>query len=73
MPELDGPGLYRELQNRHPGFCQRIIFLTGDTLNLETQGFLEQTAAPTLNKPFVWEEVRRIVQQALHPCKESSK
>lgn len=29
------------------------------------QEFLEQTAAPSLNKPFVLDEVRHIVQDAL--------
>ena len=26
MPELDGPGLYKELERRHPDLLHRIIF-----------------------------------------------
>ena len=32
MPELDGPGLYRELGARFPEMQRRIFFVTGDTL-----------------------------------------
>lgn len=65
MPELDGPGLYRELESRRPDLCQRVIFLTGDTLSPQIREFLEQTGAPNLNKPFVPDEVRRLVQRFL--------
>ena len=58
MPELDGPGFYQALQHHHPHLCQRIIFLTGDTLCPETQEFLEHTGAPRLTKPFTAVMVR---------------
>jgi len=31
-PACEGPALYHDLQHRRPPLCQRIIFLTGDTL-----------------------------------------
>lgn len=65
MPRLDGPGLYQELAHRHPDFCRRFIFLTGDVLSPETRTFLERTGAPCLSKPFTPTEVRGVVQQAL--------
>ena len=65
MPELDGPGLYRILAQQQPHLCQRIIFLTGDTLAPETKSFLEQSGARCLEKPFTIATVRRILQQAL--------
>jgi CheY-like chemotaxis protein len=61
MPELDGLGLYRELARRDAGWRQRFILLTGDTLNLETAAFLEGERMPSLSKPFLLEEVRRVV------------
>ncbi len=64
MPQLDGPGLYREIEHLYPGIEQRIIFLTGDLLNLQTKAFLEETEAPYLSKPIVVEEVRKAVQRA---------
>ncbi len=65
MPELDGPGFYRELERRAPHLLRRIIFLTGDTLSAETQEFLEGIGASRLHKPFRATEVRQAVQQAL--------
>jgi two-component system NtrC family sensor kinase len=65
MPELDGPGLYRELEQHLPHLLRRVIFLTGDTLSPEAREFLEQAGGLRLNKPFRAAEVRRAVQQAL--------
>jgi two-component system NtrC family sensor kinase len=65
MPELDGPGLYRELEEHLPHLSQRVIFLTGDTLSPEAREFLEKAGVSRLNKPFRAAEVRRAVRQAL--------
>jgi CheY-like chemotaxis protein len=65
MPELDGPGLFREIEQRDPRLLQRMIFLTGDTLSPTTREFLEQTAVPCLSKPFALGEIREIVQRVL--------
>jgi signal transduction histidine kinase/sensor domain CHASE-containing protein len=65
MPELDGPGLYHELEQRAPDLLKRMIFLTGDTLSTETTIFLKSAAMPYLSKPFRAADVRRVVQQKL--------
>jgi CheY-like chemotaxis protein len=65
MPELDGPGLYREIEVLLPHLLRRIIFLTGDTLSPEAREFLEKEGISRLNKPFRAAEVRRAVQQAV--------
>jgi len=65
MPALDGPGLYRILAQQQPHLCQRVIFLTGDTLAPETKSFLEQSGAQCLEKPFTIVTVRRVLQQVL--------
>jgi CheY-like chemotaxis protein len=65
MPELDGPGLYREVEHRHPELLRRFIFITGDALSPETSKFLETTRVPSLQKPFNLLGVRRVVQRAL--------
>jgi two-component system NtrC family sensor kinase len=63
MPELDGPGLYRELEQHAPHLLKRVIFLTGDTLSSETSIFLKKADIPYLSKPFRAADVRRIVQE----------
>jgi two-component system NtrC family sensor kinase len=65
MPEFDGSALYRKLQEADDPILRRFIFVTGDTLGPEAQDFLQRTGVPTLAKPFVFGEVRRIIQQVL--------
>src|SRR5919108_564287 len=65
MPELDGPGLYRELEERYPQLRRRVVFLTGDTLSPEAREFLEKVDVARLSKPFRAAEVRWVVHQAL--------
>jgi two-component system NtrC family sensor kinase len=65
MPELDGPGLYREIAASQPHYLQRFVFLTGDTLSAESETFLNQSGAPRLVKPFSADQGRQVVRQAL--------
>jgi C4-dicarboxylate-specific signal transduction histidine kinase len=66
MPELDGPGLYHEIEERYPQLRRRVVFLTGDTLGPEAREFLEKVDVARLSKPFRAAEVRRLVHQTLH-------
>jgi CheY-like chemotaxis protein len=65
MPDLDGPGFYRVVEQRYPHLLSRIIFLTGDVLSPEAQAFFDQVDRPCLTKPFKAQEVRRVIQQVL--------
>jgi two-component system NtrC family sensor kinase len=65
MPDLDGPGFYRELERRYPRLVSRVIFLTRDVLSPEAQTFFDQVDCPRLVKPFQSQEVRRVIQQVL--------
>jgi CheY-like chemotaxis protein len=51
MPALDGQTLYGLLQWQLPALCQRIIFLTGDTLSPDSMLFVEQCGQPWIPKP----------------------
>ena len=68
MPALDGPGLYREIERRHPRLLSRLIFVTGNALAGESAEFFERTGARCLRKPFVMAEIRRVIQQLLLPA-----
>ena len=70
MPELDGPGLYREAERLDPRLLRRFLFLTGDTLNPRTVEFLEKIRAPRLSKPFALEDVRQLVRRALRELQD---
>jgi two-component system NtrC family sensor kinase len=65
MPHLDGPSLYRELLRLGSPLAQRLVFVTADMLSPRTSEFLESCAVPTLAKPFLVEELKELVRNAL--------
>jgi two-component system NtrC family sensor kinase len=65
MPELDGPGLYRSIQERSPHLVKKVIFMTGDTVNPNSRAFLESTGNPWICKPFNIGDMERAVKDLL--------
>jgi CheY-like chemotaxis protein len=65
MPYVDGPGLYRELVRRENPTQHRVLFVTGDTMGPRTLEFLKSSGLPYLAKPFLVEELKEAVRQAL--------
>jgi len=70
-PVMDGKQLYRYIQGRYPHLSGRVIFITGDVINRETQSFLEQTGQPFLLKPFSPDELKAVVGESLPRLKKS--
>lgn len=68
MPGLDGLALYRALEHRRPELTQRMVFMTGNILNEDTADFFAATNAPCLRKPFMSEDLHRVVEQVLAPA-----
>jgi CheY-like chemotaxis protein len=62
MPELDGRTFYDLLQRQFPPLCQRVIFVTGDTLGGDSTAFLAQCGQPYLYKPCTAAAVRSTLQ-----------
>ncbi|MBN1574636.1 MAG: PAS domain S-box protein [Deltaproteobacteria bacterium] len=52
MPGINGKELYLHLQKSHADIADKIIFITGDVLNKETQSFLQNTNNKFIEKPF---------------------
>jgi two-component system NtrC family sensor kinase len=65
MPELDGVGLYRELEQQRPRLLPRLAFVSGTTEPPEYVSFLEWTGATVLSKPFNIADLHRLVQRLL--------
>jgi len=65
MPELDGPGLFREIEARYPEMIARVVFITGDMLSHNAKTFLGGTGRPVIEKPFAPEDVWRTVAEQL--------
>jgi CheY-like chemotaxis protein/anti-sigma regulatory factor (Ser/Thr protein kinase) len=65
MPYLDGPGLYRALVRAGSPLQHRLLFVTGDTVSPRTLKFLNSSGVQYLAKPFLVEELKESVRQAL--------
>ena len=65
MPELDGPGLYRELERRRPELLKRIAFVTGSAQSAGMEQFLATTKAPILYKPFKMQDLQKLTSDLL--------
>jgi CheY-like chemotaxis protein len=65
MPELDGAGLYRELERQQPSLLRRLAFVSGSTDVPEYASFCQRTAVTLLGKPFTMEDLLRLVQSLL--------
>ncbi len=65
MPHLDGPRLYRELLRLGSPLAHRLVFVTADMLSPRTSEFLESCNVPCLAKPFLVEELKELVRNAL--------
>jgi len=63
MPDLDGTVFYGRLLLQYPAIAQRVIFLTGDTLNPDSKAFLERSGRPWVPKPCTAAAIRRVIQQ----------
>lgn len=65
MPTMDGQEFYRKVAEKKPALTRRIVFLTGDLINEESQHFVQTNGRPHLAKPFNLASVQRIVETTL--------
>jgi two-component system cell cycle sensor histidine kinase/response regulator CckA len=53
MPgEINGADIHEWIRTNRPDLAQRIILISGDTANRETQALLASSPTPCLEKPF---------------------
>jgi PAS domain S-box-containing protein len=67
MPGINGRQFYELAVRIRPGLAQKIIFLTGDVVNEETQEFLKSIGNPHIAKPFNLNSVKMVVEESFHP------
>jgi CheY-like chemotaxis protein len=63
MPGMDGITFYKELKKTNSLYISKIIFVTGDGVNPDTQEFLKSIKNPVLLKPFDLENITKTIQQ----------
>jgi PAS domain S-box-containing protein len=56
MPGMDGKELYAHILKNYPAVSKKMLFITGDTLNEETQVFLRTSNTNAITKPFKIDE-----------------
>ena len=62
MPGISEPDFYQEVKSRNPRLVKRIVFITGDVLNAETQALIKEKNIAYLTKPFELDDLYKIIQ-----------
>ena len=57
MPDISGRQVFEQWRVENPALAERVVFLTGDIVSSELQGFLSRTGRPFLSKPFELESL----------------
>lgn len=65
MPEMDGIELYYYMKNISESLVNKVIFITGDVMSVDTHRFLEKTGSVFIPKPFDADALREVVNGRL--------
>lgn len=65
LPEITGIQLYGRLKEDYPELSLKVIFITGDTMNVNVQSFLQESGIPYLMKPFTPKDLIKKVKTLL--------
>jgi DNA-binding response OmpR family regulator len=60
---VNGAEVHAWIQKNRPELCARIILISGDTANSDTQAFLAQSGTPCIEKPFRVQQLMTIVEK----------
>jgi CheY-like chemotaxis protein len=64
MPgSVNGAEVHAWIQQNRPKLCARIILISGDTANSDTQALLAQSGTPCIEKPFRVQQLLTIVEK----------
>ena len=65
MPRMDGQTFYRQLAATAPALSKRVVFVTGDVVGTDAEGFLSESGCRWLAKPFRLGDLLRAVREGL--------
>jgi CheY-like chemotaxis protein len=64
MPgSVNGAEVHAWIQKNRPELCTRIILISGDTANSDTQALMAQSGTPWIEKPFRVQQLITIVEK----------
>jgi CheY-like chemotaxis protein len=61
MPDLSGPKVWERLVSSNSALAGRVVFITGDTVDAATEGFLRRAGRPVLRKPFELRDIAGLI------------
>lgn len=66
---VNGAEVHAWIKRNRPELCSRIILMSGDTANSDTQAFLAGSGTPCIEKPFRVQQLIAIVEKTFgKPC-----
>jgi len=71
MPKMSGQELYEWLERKHPRMAGLVIFTTGSVIDEEIMAFISGTGRPFLPKPFLPDQLREMVKEAMQQTGEA--
>ena len=60
---INGAEVHSWIQNNRPELAERIILISGDTANSETQSLLRRSGTPCIEKPFRVQHLISVVEK----------
>jgi len=65
LPDIDGKLIWRWICEHKPRLASGVLFMTGDTMSVDTQQFLQDAGRPVLNKPLAIDQITQMVNEML--------
>jgi len=62
---VDGIQLYEWVGRNQPNLLKRFLFVSGDMIETNVSEFFLKSTAPRIQKPFMWDDYSRLVEQIL--------
>ncbi len=65
LPGMSGIELYKHIEKIDHALLDRVVFITGDVMGMETSDFLSKTSAPCITKPFDIGQVKQLINSMI--------
>ena len=65
MPNIDGQGLFNELERSRPDMIRRLGFMTGDKLSADVSASLQRAGRPHIEKPILPDDLRDLIRRVI--------
>lgn len=62
---VDGAGVHAWVEANRPELANRMVFITGDTVNEETAATLSRTGVPFIEKPFRISQLLEVIERTM--------